>query len=272
MLYLIAGLGIFLFAVVQLGEMVVRVQLTGWLKRRDMMRALGALQDHFIICGCGRMGHALGEQLHHQQKPFVVIDRDDKVLEECDQLGWQFVSGDATDDRVLESAGVKRARGIAVVMDADADNLFTVLSARLLAPQLQIVARATDQAAAKKMERAGANRVVCLHAAGARTMAQFMVNPSVEDFFEVFSSLGTAIDLAELRLDAQSVYVGQRLKDTDFQDRGIVVVAIRRANGRIEIPPTGESLLQVGDRLIALGDASAISRFLAADRSSAPDR
>ncbi|RMF37989.1 MAG: potassium channel protein [Planctomycetota bacterium] len=268
MFYLIGGLGVFLFSVVELGEMIVRAELTGWLRRREMTTALKSMHEHYIVCGFGRMGRSICQQLSRHGLPLVVVDHDDQAVSECEQQGWLCVRGDATDDRVLMEAGIDRARGLAVVLDSDADNLYTVLSARLLSPGLQIIARATDQTSARKMERAGADRVVCLYAAGARTMAQFMINPRVEDFFEVVSSAGAAMDLAELRIAPESKYAGKVLKETDFRQRGVVIVAIRRSSGELEIPPSANSRIEVGDRLIALGDAQAISDFLAHEKSA----
>ncbi len=268
MIYLVCGLGVFLFSVVELGEMVVRAELTGWLRRREMSKALKSMRDHYIVCGFGRMGRTICQQLSRHRLPLVVVDQDDQAAAECEQQGWLCVCGDATEDRVLVEAGIERARGLAVVLDSDADNLYVVLSARLISPGLQIIARAADEIGARKMERAGANRVVCLYAAGARTMAQFMINPRVEDFFEVVSAASGAMDLAELRIDPSSKYAGQVLGETDFRSRGIIIVAIRRANGTMEVPPSARSRIDVGDSLIALGDSEAIAAFLADEENA----
>lgn len=270
MLYLICGLGVFLFAVAQLGELVVRAELRSWLWRRGMNSTLKSVSDHFIVCGYGRMGRALCRHLADRKLPFVVIDESEDAINECEQKGWPCVLDDATSDRTLSDAGIERARGLAVVLSSDADNLFVVLSARLLAPELQIIARATDESSAQKMEKAGASRVVSLFTTGAATMAQQLINPSVEDFFEFVSKTGSAIDLAEIRVTADSPCCNHKLSETDFRSRGIIIVGVRRSDGKVLIPPPMTTTITTDDVLIALGEVSAVSQFLACDDKQSP--
>ena len=268
MVYLVCGLGVFLFAVVQLGEMIVRAELGTWLRRRGMNSTLQSVKEHFIVCGFGRMGQTLCRHLADRRLPFVVVDHDTERLLDCDQQGWLCVRDDATSDRTLRDAGIERARGLAVVLDSDADNLYVVLSARLIAPDLQIIARATDERSAQKMEKAGANRVVSLFATGAATMAQLLINPHVEDFFEFVSGAGNTLDLAEIRVSEQSPCANRALAETDFRDRGVIVVAIRRPDGEILLPPSGSTTIHPEDVLIALGKVSAVSELLACEEPS----
>ncbi len=265
MVFLISGLGVFLFAVVQLGELVVRAELGNWLRKRGMSSILKSASKHFIVCGFGRMGQTICRHLSDRKLPFVVIDTDPDALATCEQEGWPCLCDDATNDRTLLEAGIERARGLAVVLDSDADNLYVVLSARLLAPHLQIIARAVDENGARKMEKAGANRVVSLYATGAATMAQLLINPHVEDFFEIVSAAGAALDLAEIRVSSGSPYAHVALSETDFRERGVIIVAIRRLDGEILLPPSAATVIQPDDMLIALGKVSAVSQFLAAD-------
>ena len=265
MLYLICGLSVFLFAMTQLGEMVVRAELRGWLWRRGMNSTLKSVTDHFIVCGYGRMGRAVCRHLAERKFSFVVVDTSESAIAECQVHGWPCIRDDATSDQTLYDAGIDRARGLAVVLSSDADNLFVVLSARLIAPKLQIIARATDESSAQKMEKAGASRVVSLFTTGAATMAQQLINPTVEDFFEIVSKNGAAIDLAEIRVTAQSPCCHRQLSDTDFHNRGIIIVAVRRATGEILLPPRSTTVLNPDDVLIALGEVSAVSQFLACE-------
>ena len=267
MLYLVSGLGVFLFAVVQLGEMVVRAELGSWLRRRGMNSTLQSVKDHFIVCGFGRMGKTICRHLAERKLPFVVVDNDEEALIECEQKSWPCVRDDATSDSTLIDAGIERARGLAVVLDSDADNLYVVLSARLIAPKLQIIARATDESSAHKMEKAGANRVVSLFATGAATMAQLLINPHVEDFFEIVSGTGMTLDLAEIRVTANSTCANRALAETDFRKRGVIIVAIRRPDGEILLPPLASTKIHPNDVLIALGKVSAVSELLACEEA-----
>ena len=160
--YLVVGLGVFLYGVTHLGELLIRGELRRRLGWRLMNATLRSLKDHQIICGCGRTGAKLGAVLAERGERFVIVDRDSGALAAARESGWPALVGDATDDATLRSLRIGRAKGLAAVLSSDADNLFVVLSARLLNPGLNILARATDEASIGKLERAGADRVVNL--------------------------------------------------------------------------------------------------------------
>jgi voltage-gated potassium channel len=260
--YLFAGIGVFLFGVVQIGEMIVRAELQTWLGRRKMDSALKSVKDHFVICGAGRMGLSVCRHLAEKRLPFVAIDRDEQALHQCRDEEWIALEGDVTDDRTLQEAGIQRARGLATVLSNDADNLYVVLSARLLAPNLQIIARATDEKSAAKMQKAGANRVISVYHTSATKMSQLLVKPDLEDFFEIFTSQGVELDLAEIHVSADGPYTGRTLDETDLSRDGVVIIGIRRANGDLVLPPSGSTTIQADDELIALRRSEAISNAL----------
>jgi voltage-gated potassium channel len=150
--YLAIGIGVFTFSAFTLGSLLVSAELHGLWRRRRMQMAVDRLSGHFIICGCGRMGTIIGEHLETRQQPFVIVDRDEQRLNAiCEPRGWKSVAGDATDDRTLLAAGVDRAQSLAAVLPTDADNVYVVLSARMLATELQIIARASDLKAIGKL-------------------------------------------------------------------------------------------------------------------------
>ena len=263
MAFLVCGLGIFTYSAFQIGATVVDVQLRRILERRRMDKNIGTLRDHFVICGMGRMGSTMCRHLAARQQPFVVIDRDAVRLEEAARPhGWLSVHGDATDDQVLLAAGIERARSVATVLPTDADNVYVVLSVRMLTPKVQIIARASDDAAMKKLERAGATRVVSPFSSGAVKMARFMLNPSIEDFLEVADEHGNDLELADVQIGANSPYVGKQLAETDLRQKGVMVIGIRRANGERLLPPPGTAVLQAGDSLFAFGSAAAVNAMI----------
>lgn len=262
MVYLVVGLGIFFFGIVYLGELAVRAELNHWFGRRRMDSELRLIRNHFIICGGGRMGLALCQQLSAKRFPFVVIDQDDSIVQNCAQSGWHCVVGDATDDRVLQDAGIERAVGLAAVLSTDADNLYVALSARSLVPGLRIVTRAIDESSVPKMQKAGADRVITLFGTSAMKMAQLLANPNLEDFFEVVSSPGTQLDLAEINVADGSEYAGKTLATADLRKHGIMIVGIRRADGTLVLPPEGTDEILVGDNLIALGRSEDIAKIV----------
>ena len=189
--YLSCGLGLFAYSAFQFGQTLVNADLRRILERRRMERRIGKLENHFIICCFGRMGRELCSYLHKRRQPFVIVDEDEELYTaEMRNDGWMFVTGDATQDEILQKAGVDKARALTTVLPTDADNLYVVLSARLLASDLQIVARASDDRAAQKMTQAGATRVINPLSSGATRMARFMLSPSIENFVEVAESEG----------------------------------------------------------------------------------
>lgn len=263
-IYLMMGLGIFTYSVTQIGQQLVNLQLRGFWERRRMDRAIDRLREHYIVCGFGRMGQTICEYLHSRRKPFVIIDVDGQRLEQAArERNWLYIVGDATDDEVLFRAGLVHARSLASVLPTDADNVYVVLSARLLNEKIQIVARASDEKAVEKMQRAGATRVVSPFSSGATKIARFMLNPSVEDFLEVTDDRGSQLELADIQINAKSPLVGKQLAETDLRDRGVMVIGIRRSNGERLMPPPGSAVIQVGDSLFAFGSAQAVNQMIA---------
>ncbi len=258
--YLIVGLGIFTFSAFQIGSWVVSAEFRRWLERRRMNRTIEQLSDHSIVCGQGRMGLTICKYLSEREKAFVVVDYDeDRVAELCQDRGWPFVIGDATSDETLRLAGIERARGLTTVLSTDADNLYVVLSARMLNAKLKIIARASDEKAVDKLERAGANRVVSPFSTGAVKMARIMLNPSIEDFLEIADSHGNELELADVILTQASPYVNRTLKDTDLRSRGVMVIGIHRSTGEKLMPPPGDTVLQADDRLFVFGNTEAVN-------------
>ncbi len=262
-LYLLVGVGFFTYCVSQLGQLLVNLQVRGYWERRAMDHAIRTLKDHYIVCGFGRMGKTVCQYLNSRHKPFIVIDSEaERVESVCRENGWLYLIGDATDDEILLTAGILEAKALTTVLPTDADNVYVVLSARLLSEKVQIVARATDEKAVDKLERAGATRVVSPFSSGAMKIARFMLNPSVEDFFEVTDDHGSQLELADVQISASSPCVGKRLMDTDLREKGVMVVGIRRANGERLMPPPGTAIIEPGDCLFAFGSSQAVNEMI----------
>jgi voltage-gated potassium channel len=261
--YLIGGLGTFTYSAFQLGQWIASAQVRSLLERRRMEKAIAKLDDHFIVCGMGRMGRTICDYFAERGRPFVVVDHDEEAAAACcEENGWLYVLGDATDDNTLVRAGIERARALTSVLSTDADNVYVVLSARMLNAKLQIVARAGEEKAIEKIERAGATRVVSPFSSGAVKMARFMLNPSIEDFLEIADDRGNELELADVQIDANSPYVGKPLAETDLRDKGVMVIGIRRANGERLMPPPGSTVLHSGDSLFAFGSAESVNTMI----------
>jgi voltage-gated potassium channel len=191
--------------------------------------------------------------------PFVVIEREQQKVADLLERGEHVIVGDATLEEILKEAGVERARALAACLPNDADNLYVVLLARDLNEQLHIVARAVEEQAEPKLVRAGANRVVSPTIIGSRRMAEALIKPALADFMDSITAENLDLGFDEVELRPGSVYVGHKLKYTNIRSElDVVIVAIRRRHGEMIFNPTGDTILEGGDLLIAIGRAESL--------------
>ncbi|MCI0453765.1 MAG: potassium channel protein [Candidatus Dadabacteria bacterium] len=252
---LIGGVGIILYVLGSAARLILEGELQEVIGRRRLEKKINELKDQYIICGYGRMGKIICKELRDKGISYVVVEKNPILSNEKDVLIFQ---GDATSDETLKKVGVERARGLVSVLPTDAENLFVVLSARELNPNLLIVARASDEGAEQKMLRAGADRVVSPYYIGGLKIAHIILKPAVMDFIEFATKSGNI----ELQMEEITVKEGSRLGGLELdecgigKDLGIIVVAIKKPTGRMEFSPTSKSIIQIGDTLIALGEIS----------------
>jgi voltage-gated potassium channel len=259
---LLVGVLTFFYTVTELVRAVISGEIQELLGRHRMARSLAELKNHLIICGYGRMGRHVCREFSQQGLPFVIIDRRPEVLQDFDLPHGIALPGDATSDEVLKRAGVERARALVTVAASDADNLYITLSARLLNDKLFIVARAEGELAEQKLRRAGASRVVTPYAIGGAKVAMAVLRPAVVDFIE----LATRTEHLDLQIEETRIYAGGKLAGTTLhasrlrQDLGVIVVAIKKANGHLVANPPGDAVMEAGDTLIALGARQSLDR------------
>lgn len=249
--------GITIFAYI--GSLVVEAIARGvlgdvWTERRRR-RAIARLQDHYIICGFGRVGRRVADEFKHEGAPFVVVDFSPEAREAAAEAGVLFVEGNGTDDDDLHAAGLERARGLIVASDDDADNLYITLSARAQNDRLFIVARASTEDAAKKLHLAGADRVVQPYQAAGRVMASLLLRPQVTAFVDVVTTAsGEDLRFEEIEVTSASGQGGRSIREIDIRRQtGALIVALRKRDGSFDTTPTPEAVLDVGDVLIAAG-------------------
>jgi len=263
MAYLLAGVYSVFWAVTALIQAVVSGEIRGDFGRQRMQRRLAELRDHVIVCGLGRMGHLVCAEFSALGLPFVVIDREAVVLEGFHMAHGIALHGDATSDEVLRQAGVERARVLVTAAASDADNLYITMSARLLSERLFIVARAESEQADTKLLRAGASRVVSPYVIGGQRMAQAVLRPTVVDFIE----LATRSDHLELQIEETEVAAGSAIAEAQVRDSrlrqelGVIVVAIKKPDGRMLFNPAPEERIEPRDILIALGRRDQMDRL-----------
>jgi voltage-gated potassium channel len=261
--YLIAGLGIFTYGAFQVGSWVVSAEFRRYLEKRRMQKRISQLSGHAIVCGQGRMGFTICEYLADRKHPFVVIDRDEeRTVALSEERRWPYVIGDATDDDTLQEAGIERATSLTTTLKTDSDNLYVVVSARLLNATLKVIARASDEKAVVKLKKAGASRVVSPFRTGAVRMARFMLNPSIEDFLEIADEKGNELELAEVQITSGNPYIGKQLLETNLRESGVMVIGISRASGEQLMPPAGDAVIHVDDSLFVFGKVDAVQKAL----------
>ncbi len=238
-------------------QMLTEGEIDRVLGRRRRTKGIDRLSGHTIVCGFGRVGRILAVELHRSKQPFVIVDADPDRIKEAESHAYLVVTGNATEEEVLENAGVKRARVLASVLPNDAQNVFITLTARELSPTITIIARAENPATERKLLRSGATKVVLPSAIGAERISQLITNPSVEEILtqgrrrveEDLSMLG--LELSETTIPAGSRFVGQPLSEVEFHKAsGFLLVALIRKDGDILKEPPPETILAEGDQLV----------------------
>jgi voltage-gated potassium channel len=255
MVVLLAGVGTAFYTFTLLASAVVEGGLHQQFRRRRRMRMLDELQNHFIVCGCGRIGGVITDELRRQGVPCVVVDRSPDRVQAVLERGGLAVEADASNEDVLKRLQIDRARGLIAAVGTDAENVYIVLTARVLRPDLYIIGRAETEDAERKLLKAGADRVVSPYRIGARELAQMAVRPAVVDFFELATRAGN-LDLAieQVTIRETSPLAGRSIIDASIRQKyGLIVVGIQRRGGRMEFNPAGEAVMQAGDQLVVLG-------------------
>jgi len=259
----LTGVFTLLYVAMEMIRAVVSGELREDVGRRLMERTLADMRNHAIVCGLGRMGRHVCKEFEAQGLPYVVIERNEELLEDFGGRHGVYVHGDATSDSVLRHAGVERAKALLAVVASDAENLYITLSARLMNEKLAIVARAEEEGAEVKFRRAGANHVVSPYVTGGFRLAQAVIRPTVVDFIELATrSDYLEMQIEEITLKSGSGLVGQSLGERRVhQELGVTVVAIKRADGELVSNPSGSTVLEVGSTLIVLGHRDQLDRM-----------
>jgi voltage-gated potassium channel len=223
--------------------------------RRKLETKIQGMRNHHIICGYGRMGSLVCEELKAREVPFVVVDNDEAKTVHLEEQGLLYILGDATEEEILVRAGIRNARGLVSVVGTDADNVYVTLTARGLNSDLQIVALARGKGTESKLLRAGANRVESPHKIGALRMTNLLLRPAIVDFADI-ATKGVELEIKEVEIDSDSPLAGKHLKESQLREReNVMVVAIKRKDGSTLFSPTAETELKPGDTLITIGQS-----------------
>jgi voltage-gated potassium channel len=252
--FMLVSVGAVAYALTSTVQSVVHWEILATLGERRRHREMNKLRNHFIICGAGRVGSRIIREMQRLACPFVVIEKDREKVAHLIESGAQVLVSDATLEATLQEAGVERARGLAACLPDDADNVYVVLTARSMGPGLHIVSRAVEEQAEPKMIRAGANRVISPIIIGSHRMAQALMKPAVADFMDSIAAENLNVGFEQVEVEPVSIYAGQKLRDTNIRAKlDIVIVAIRRQGGQMIYHPSGETRIEAGDLLVAIG-------------------
>lgn len=260
---LLSGVGAFFYAFTLFMSLLANGGFLDRRERRRLARMIDTLNDHFIVCGYGRMGEIIAREFARQGVAFVVIERNPERMHQAMDQGFLAVEADASNEDVLKRVRIDRARGFIAAVGTDAENVYAVLSARLLKPDLFIVGRAEGDDARAKLRRAGADRVISPYHLGGLQLAQTAMRPAVVDFLQLAtSSDNMELNLEQVHIDEQSPLSGRSLIEAGIRQRfGVVVVGIRRADGHMDFNPAPETAMRAGDDLVVLGRADSLKEL-----------
>jgi voltage-gated potassium channel len=253
---IVGGVGTVLYALSAGAKVILEGELRDIFGRKRLERKIRELNNHYIVCGYGRMGKIIAKELKVEKAKFVVVEKNPMALEGKEDT--LVLLGDATRDNILREVGVEKAQGLISVLPTDAENLFVVLSARRLNPNLLIVSRAAEEDSERKLLWAGANKVISPYLIGGLRMVHTVLKPTVVDFIE-FATRGGNIELQiqEIKIQENSSLVGLTLEECGIgRDLGVIIVAIKQPTGDTKFSPTFRSTVKAGDTLIALGETS----------------
>lgn len=244
-------------------QMLTEGEIERALGQNRMTREIGRLKNHVIICGFGRIGEILADDLRSTGRPFVVIDNDPERIVQATDHKLLCLSGDASEEETLLQAGVKQAAALVTGLPSDAANVFITLTSRNLNPDLQIIARAEHTSTEKKLRQAGADRVVMPALVGARQMVRMITRPSTADLMElVTESTFSDYELDEIIVGPTSKAVGMTVRDTEAHRRHrLLVVAVQREHGKLLFNPEADYVFAAKDTVLLMGHSNDISSF-----------
>ena len=258
---IIAGVSLVFLGIGSLTQALLEFELRSFFGRRKMERQIDRLTEHYIICGAGRVGRSAARELARRPAPFVIVEQNaDKAAKYSAE--WLMMVGDATQEQTLREVHIERARGLVAATTTDATNLYIVLTARGLNPQLRIIARASEDDAEKHLLTAGADSVVSpYHFAGQR-IAQSFLRPNVVSFLDTATThLGMDLEIGEIPVPAGSTFCGKTIETSRIrQERGVIILAIKRGLG-MRFNPSPEDRIETGDCLIAMGEPSQLRQL-----------
>lgn len=267
---IIAGVGVTLYLISQIAQDLLDGHLRGVLQRRSMMRKISRNENHVVVCGFGRFGRVVVDDLVDAGRVVVVVERDPDAEDELVRRGVDYLIDSASDDEVLRQAGVEHAGAMVVATSDEAESVFITLSARELNPGLEIHARGESDSAIRRLKRAGANHVTSPYQMGGMRTAATILRPSVVDFLELsIAGRSEGIDLEEVRIGTGASITSHAIADLERDNPQLRIIALKRPDRAIQLVPDASERVEAGDHLVVIGDRLHLSRLAQAALPSA---
>jgi voltage-gated potassium channel len=262
-LLIFIGVAFILFVAGSVVQFMVEGRIRTILGRRSLDKKIDRLKNHYIVCGYGRIGKVLCNQLKRKPIDLVVIDKNRELIPILDDDKVLYLSGDASDEAILRKAGIQRAKGLIAVLATDTDNVFLVLTARQINPDLYIIARASRDESKIKLQAAGANKVESPYEMGAVSMAQRIIRPTVTNFLNLaFAHKRKDIQMEEIPVNSSSGLINVMLKDSGIRQQfNLIIIAIKKPDGTMLFNPSYETIIEAGDTVIAVGQEGNLQKL-----------
>jgi len=260
---IIAGISFGTYTIGTIVRIFVEGELKNYFGRRKVQKQIADLKNHFIICGFGRIGRIICDELAVDHFDFIVIEQNPAAIEKLNQKNYLCIEMDATAENALLQAGIMQARGLVTAVNSDANNVFITLTAKGLRPDIFVLARASEESNSDKLLRAGATRVVSPYLIGGKRMGQILKRPTVADFIDS-TTTGNQLGLVmeEARVNPGSRLVGKNLIDSNLRrDFGVIIVAIKRPSGEMVFNPMPNETLQSEDVIVVIGKREDLNRM-----------
>jgi voltage-gated potassium channel len=263
LIVIIMGISVGTYTIGSIVRVFVESELRTFFGRRMLEKRISTLKGHYIICGFGRIGQIICEELSGDNIAFIVIEQNEEAIKQLELFKYVYLNMDATSEEALKKAGIMTAKGIVTAVSSDADNVFIALTAKGIRPDIYILSRASEEKNEPKLIRAGATRVMSPYMIGARRMAQLLKRPTVVDFIDIATmgnSLGLMMEEAEVK--PHSSLVGKNLIDSHLRrDFGIIIVAIKKTSGEMIFNPMPLEKLEAGDVIVVLGKTESLKQM-----------
>ena len=260
---IVLGIGTAIYTFTRLGQVVLEGELQGVLGRKRMKKEIAELKDHYIVCGFGRIGKPVADGLQAEGYPLCVLESDYELEGDIQDSGHLYLIGDATDESVLQSAGLERARAVLALLASDADNLFLTITAKELSPSVMVIARASEDRVESRLKRGGADKVISPYQSACGRVLHAAIRPAAVEFMELVTHLEYMhLSLEEIKVCENSLLSDRSLAEAQVRAHyGVIVVAIEQRDGEMEFNPPASHTIHAGDTLVVIGKGADLKKL-----------